>query len=119
MGCSAADHRQRESCAVCLPGSTICDPELLGFGLHRILPPRLRGDVQDFPALRQGVHEALDLILRSSGGTVITPMTLIEPEPSTSGFQCCREHSVRRVRPQDQHRVFRSRHHGKGEPVEL
>jgi hypothetical protein len=92
-----------------LPDSLICDPELLGFGLHRMLPPQLRGDFQEFPARRQGVR----------GGTVITPMTLIEPEPSRSGFQCCREHSVKRMRPQDQHRVFRSRHHGKGEPVEL
>jgi hypothetical protein len=62
-----------------LPGSLICDPELLGYGLHRMLPPRLRGDFQDFPAWRQGVYEALDLILRSAGGTIIVPMTLIEP----------------------------------------
>jgi predicted kinase len=62
-----------------LPGSLICDPELLGFGLHRMLPPQLRGDFQDFPAWRQGVYEVLDLILRSAGGTVIAPMTLIEP----------------------------------------
>jgi hypothetical protein len=62
-----------------LPGSVICDPEQLGFGLHRMLPPRLRDDFQDFPAWRQGVYEALDLVLRSGGGTVIVPMTLIEP----------------------------------------
>jgi predicted kinase len=63
-----------------LPGSVICDPELLGFGLHRMLPPQLRGDFQDFPAWRQGVYEVLDLLLRSAGGTVIAPMTLIEPD---------------------------------------
>jgi predicted kinase len=62
-----------------LPGSLICDPELMGFGLHRMLPPHLRGDFQDFPAWRQGVYEVLDLILRSAGGPVIAPMTLIEP----------------------------------------
>jgi AAA domain len=62
-----------------LPGSVICDPELLGFGLHRMLPPHLRGDFQEFPAWRQGVYEVLDLILRSASGTVIAPMTLIEP----------------------------------------
>jgi len=62
-----------------LPGSLICDPELLGFGLHRMLPPQLRGDFQDFPAWRQGVYEVLDLILRSADGTVIVPMTRIEP----------------------------------------
>ena len=63
-----------------LPGSVICDPELLGFGLHRMLPPQLRGDFQDFPAWRQGVYEVLDLLLRAAGGTVIAPMTLIEPD---------------------------------------
>jgi AAA domain len=62
-----------------LPGSLICDPELLGFGLHRMLPRQLRGDFQDFPAWRQGVYEVLDLVLRSADGTVIVPMTLIEP----------------------------------------
>lgn len=62
-----------------LPGSLICDPEQLGFGLHRMLPAQLRGDFQDFPAWRQGVYEVLDLILRSVGGPVIAPMTLIEP----------------------------------------
>jgi hypothetical protein len=62
-----------------LPGSLICDPEQLGYGLHRMLPPQLRGDFQDFPAWRQGVYEVLDLILRSAKGTIIVPMTLIEP----------------------------------------
>jgi hypothetical protein len=61
-----------------LPGSLICDPELLGYGLHGMLPPRLRGDFQDFPAWRQGVYEALDLALRSADGTIIVPKTLIE-----------------------------------------
>ena len=49
-----------------LPGSLICDPELLGLGLHRMLPPELRSDFQDFPAWRQGVFEVLDLALRSA-----------------------------------------------------
>ncbi|HTZ93927.1 MAG TPA: AAA family ATPase [Streptosporangiaceae bacterium] len=62
-----------------LPGSLICDPEQLGFGLHRMLPAELRGDFQDFPAWRQGVYEVLDLILRSADGPVIAPMTLVEP----------------------------------------
>jgi AAA domain len=62
-----------------LPGSVICDPEQLGLALNRMVPPRLRGDFQDFPAWRQGVLEVLDLILTSAAGTVIVPMTLIEP----------------------------------------
>ena len=62
-----------------LPGSVICDPEELGFGLQRMLPAGLRGDFQDFAAWRQGVHETLELILGSVDGPVIVPMTLIEP----------------------------------------
>jgi hypothetical protein len=50
-----------------LPGSMISDPELLGFGLHRMLPLELRSDFQNFPAWRQGVYEVLDLALRSAG----------------------------------------------------
>ena len=60
-----------------LAGSVICDPEELGFGLHRMLPPSVRGDFQDLAAWRQGVFEGLDLALREQQGTVIVPMTLI------------------------------------------
>ncbi|GGK03713.1 hypothetical protein GCM10011583_39290 [Streptomyces camponoticapitis] len=60
-----------------LPGSVICDPERVGFGLHRMMPPGLRGDFQDLPAWRQGVHDVLDLVLREHDGTVIAPMTLV------------------------------------------
>ncbi|GAA1306884.1 hypothetical protein Psi02_47220 [Planotetraspora silvatica] len=62
-----------------LPGSVICDPEHVGFGLHRMMPPRLRGDFQDLPAWRQGVFEVLDLALTRHSGTVIVPMTVVEP----------------------------------------
>jgi AAA domain len=62
-----------------LPGSVICDPEHVGFGLRRMLPPHLRGDFQDLPAWRQGVYEVLDLALTEHKGTVIAPMTLVEP----------------------------------------
>jgi hypothetical protein len=63
-----------------LPGSLICDPEHVGFGLHRMLPSCLRADFQDLPAWRQGVFEVLDLTLTEHKGTVIAPMTLIEPD---------------------------------------
>ncbi|WP_329280065.1 AAA family ATPase [Streptomyces sp. NBC_00691] len=63
-----------------LPGGVVCDPEHIGFGLHRTLPPALRGDFQDLRAWRQGVHEVLDLALRRYGqGPVIVPMTLTDP----------------------------------------
>jgi AAA domain len=62
-----------------LPGSRICDPEHVGFGLHRAMPRELRGDFQDLPAWRQGVFEVLDLALSRHDGTIIAPMTVIEP----------------------------------------
>ncbi|MEU9085567.1 AAA family ATPase [Streptomyces sp. NPDC048357] len=62
-----------------LPGSVVCDPEHLGFGLHRMLPPALRGDFQDLPAWRQGVFEVLDLAARRHPGVVLVPMTVTEP----------------------------------------
>lgn len=63
-----------------LPGSVLSDPEVAGFGLHRMLPRGLRGDFQDLPAWRQGVFEMLDLLLREQDGVVVVPMTLVEPK---------------------------------------
>lgn len=62
-----------------LPGSVVCDPEYVGFGLHRMTPKPLRGDFQDLSAWRHGVVEVLDLVLRRHPGPVIAPMTLVEP----------------------------------------
>jgi hypothetical protein len=62
-----------------LPGSVVCDPEHLGFGLHRMLPAALRGDFQDLSPWRRGVREVLDLVLREHDGPVIVPMTVVEP----------------------------------------
>ncbi|WP_405676216.1 AAA family ATPase [Streptomyces sp. NBC_01511] len=61
-----------------LPGSVVCDPEHVGFGLHRMMPAGLRGDFQDLPVWRQGVHDVLDLTLRKHDGTVVAPMTLVD-----------------------------------------
>ncbi|MET7456156.1 AAA family ATPase [Streptomyces sp. NPDC005574] len=61
-----------------LPGSVICDPEQVGFGLHRMLPPGLRGDFQDLASWRQGVVEVLDLTLTAHTGVVIVPMTVTD-----------------------------------------
>jgi hypothetical protein len=62
-----------------LPSSVVCDPEHVGFGLRRMMPPPLRGDFQDLSAWRQGVYEVLDLALSKHEGTVIAPMTVVEP----------------------------------------
>ncbi|MFC6065969.1 AAA family ATPase [Streptomyces ochraceiscleroticus] len=80
-----------------LPGSVVCDPEHIGFGLHRTLPPGLRGDFQDLPAWRQGVYEVLDRALDGHDGTVIVPMTVVEPAyfQETVGRLRDRGHDVR------------------------
>jgi len=62
-----------------LDQSIVCDPEHLGYGLHRMLPSDLRTNFQTFAAWRQGVYEVLDLVLRKSAGPVIVPMTVINP----------------------------------------
>lgn len=80
-----------------LPGSVVCDPEHVGFGLHRMMPAALRGDFQDLPAWRRGVHDVLDLVLREHQGTVIVPMTLVDPGYFREVVQRLREggHDVR------------------------
>ncbi|MFC4949833.1 AAA family ATPase [Pseudonocardia sp. GCM10023141] len=60
-----------------VPGSVVCDPEHVGFGLHRMTPAGLRGDFQDLAAWRAGVHEVLDMVLRKHDGPVIAPMTVV------------------------------------------
>lgn len=62
-----------------LDGSVVCDPEFVGYGLHRTMPRELRRDFQDFAAWRQGVFEVLDHTLRRYDGPVIAPMTVFEP----------------------------------------
>ncbi|MBY8878384.1 AAA family ATPase [Actinacidiphila acidipaludis] len=80
-----------------LPGSVVCDPEHVGFGLHRMTPPHLRGDFQDLAAWRQGVYEVLDLALSRHDGPVIAPMTVVEPAyfSETVGRLRERGHDVR------------------------
>lgn len=80
-----------------LPGSVVCDPERVGFGLHRMMPKALRGDFQDLAAWRHGVFEVLDLVLRRHRGPVIAPMTVVEPEyfADTVGRLRAEGHDVR------------------------
>jgi hypothetical protein len=63
-----------------LPGSVICDPEEVGFGLHRMTPSYLRHDFQDHASWRQGVFEVLDRVASEHAGVVIAPMTVVEPK---------------------------------------
>jgi predicted kinase len=63
-----------------LPGSVVCDPEHVGLGMHRMLPPSLRRTFwQDIPAWRHSVLELLRMTLASRSGPVIAPMALVNP----------------------------------------
>ncbi|WP_432497470.1 AAA family ATPase [Kineococcus auxinigenes] len=98
-----------------LPGSVVCDPEHVGYGLHRTLPPSLRGDFQELPAWRTGVVEVLDLAASRWDGVVLVPMTVVEPEflDQTVGELRRRGHDVRHVallaRPDTVRRRLRGR----------
>src|SRR6266702_7912694 len=60
-----------------LPGSVVCNPEHVGFGMRRMLPPALRGNFQDLPVWRHSVADLLRLTLAGHPGPVIVPMTLV------------------------------------------
>ncbi|MEV7613591.1 AAA family ATPase [Streptomyces sp. NPDC089799] len=75
-----------------LPGSAVCDPEHIGFGLHRAMPAGLRGDFQDLAAWRQGVVEVLDLVAQRHPGPLLVPMTVTDPRYFTETVGRLREH---------------------------
>jgi hypothetical protein len=60
-----------------LPGSVVCDPEHVGYGMRRMLPPSPRTFWQDIPAWRHAVLELLRQTLAGHSGPVIVPMTLV------------------------------------------
>jgi hypothetical protein len=62
-----------------LPGSAVCDPGHVGYGMRRMLPPSLRGNFQDIPAWRHTVTELLTRTLTEYDGPVIVPMTVVNP----------------------------------------
>lgn len=78
-----------------LPGSVVCDPEHVGFGLHRMTPAQLRGDFQDLPAWRQGVYEVLDMVLTKHDGPAIAPMTLLRRTTSRRSSADCASAATR------------------------
>jgi hypothetical protein len=106
-----------------LAGSIICDPELIGFGLHRMMPAALRGDFQDLAAWRHGVFEVLDLTLKGSTGTIIVPMTVVEPSYFRETVGRLREqgHDVRHyaLLAQRSTTLRRQRERGLGHAVQL
>jgi hypothetical protein len=62
-----------------LPGSVVCDPAHVGYGMRRMLPASLQRFWQDIPAWRHAVRELLRMTLAAHDGPVITPMMLVNP----------------------------------------
>jgi hypothetical protein len=60
-----------------LPGSVVCAPGAVGFGMRRMLPASLWPGWQDIPAWRHSVLELLRLTLAGHNGPVIAPATLV------------------------------------------
>jgi hypothetical protein len=80
--------------------SALCDPEQVGFGLHRMAPRELRGDFQDLPAWRIGVVDQLASVDRSGRyDLVVAPMTLIRADYRVEILDelSARGHDVRHV----------------------
>ncbi len=63
-----------------LPGSFVCDPEHLGFALHRMTPPMVHGDFQDLPLWREGTWRTLASVQDAWPGPIIVPMTVVVPQ---------------------------------------
>lgn len=61
------------------PDAHVADPELIGFGIHRMLPPSARSDFQDRPQWRSAVVATLADAVQAHDGPVLVPMTLVEP----------------------------------------
>lgn len=61
-----------------LPTAHVADPELIGSGIHRMLPPGARADFQDRPQWRSAVVATLVDAVRAHDGPVLVPMTLVQ-----------------------------------------
>lgn len=62
-----------------LPNGFVSNPEQLGFGLRRMLPPPIRGNFQHLPLWRTTCRDLLSDILDRFDGVVIAPMTVLSP----------------------------------------
>jgi len=61
-----------------VPGAHVADPEVLGYAIHRMLPPSARNDFQNRPQWRSAVVATLADAVKAHDGPVLVPMTLVE-----------------------------------------
>ncbi len=86
----------------------IADPELVGFGLHRMQPPARRRDFQDLAAWGAGVVEVLTG-LADLDEPVLVPMTLVDHADEVLGALPDLRHVTLVARPETVRRRLWSR----------
>lgn len=63
-----------------MPGSFVFDPENAGYYIRKNVPKELsNGDFQDYPLWREFNYSFLKYLDRHYGGTLIVPMTVVDP----------------------------------------
>lgn len=72
----------------------VADPEVLGYALHKMLPPHERGDFQDLAQWRSGVVDTLQQAESAAPGPVIVPMTIVRDDYFDQIVGGLREHGV-------------------------
>jgi cytidylate kinase len=78
-----------------LPNSFVYDPENVGYFIRRNAPDSFsKGDFQDFSLWRETNYKMLKMISEQYSGTVIVPMTLVDPEYFNEIVGCLRKGGV-------------------------
>lgn len=64
-----------------MPGSFVFDPENAGYYIRKNVPRELaNGDFQDYPLWREFNYAFLNYLDSHYGGTLIVPMTVVDPQ---------------------------------------
>lgn len=63
-----------------IPESFICDPELLGLAIQKMMPKEMRTEFQSFALWRHGTMKIAADIATHFDGVVLIPMTLLDGE---------------------------------------
>jgi len=97
-----------------LPGSTLCEPELIGTGLRCMLPKERLAQVDDYqelPSWRRLVADTAAALLTEVPGPLIIPMTLLRQEyrDEIFGALAARRIPVRHVLLHTEETILRAR----------
>ncbi|MFI1972362.1 ATP/GTP-binding protein [Streptomyces cinnamoneus] len=103
-----------------VPDSNLYDPEVTGGALRHLLPPKRRGEVddyQDLPIWRRMVVDTAAALLAELGGVLIVPMTLLRQEyrDEVFGGLAARRIRVRHILLNTDETILRQRIEGRVE----